>query len=34
MKLGVLGTGHVATTLAGAWNKTHEITLASCGDPR
>jgi 8-hydroxy-5-deazaflavin:NADPH oxidoreductase len=29
MKLGILGTGHVATTLAGAWSKTHEITLGS-----
>jgi 8-hydroxy-5-deazaflavin:NADPH oxidoreductase len=29
MKLGILGTGHVATTLAGAWGTKHEITLGS-----
>jgi 8-hydroxy-5-deazaflavin:NADPH oxidoreductase len=29
MKLGILGTGHVAVTLAGAWSQTHEITLGS-----
>lgn len=29
MKLGILGTGHVATTLGGAWSKTHDITLGS-----
>jgi hypothetical protein len=29
MKFGILGTGHVATILAGAWSKTHEITLGS-----
>jgi hypothetical protein len=25
MKLGILGTGHGATTLAGAWSKTNQI---------
>lgn len=29
MKLGILGTGHVAKTLGGAWNKTHEVILGS-----
>jgi 8-hydroxy-5-deazaflavin:NADPH oxidoreductase len=29
MKLGILGTGHVATVLGAAWSKTHEITLGS-----
>ena len=29
MKLGILGTGHVATVLGGAWSKTHEVTLGS-----
>jgi 8-hydroxy-5-deazaflavin:NADPH oxidoreductase len=29
MKIGILGTGHVAKTLGAAWNKTHEITLGS-----
>jgi len=29
MKLGILGTGHVAITLGGAWNKTHDVTLGS-----
>jgi hypothetical protein len=29
MKLGIPGAGHAATTLAGAWSKTHEITMAS-----
>jgi 8-hydroxy-5-deazaflavin:NADPH oxidoreductase len=29
MKLGILGTGHVATVLGSAWNKTHEVTLGS-----
>jgi predicted dinucleotide-binding enzyme len=29
MKLGIPGTGHTATTLAGAWSKTHEITVGS-----
>jgi 8-hydroxy-5-deazaflavin:NADPH oxidoreductase len=29
MKLGILGTGHVATTLGAAWRKTHEVTLGS-----
>ncbi len=29
MKLGVLGTGHVATTLGAAWSKSHEVTLGS-----
>jgi 8-hydroxy-5-deazaflavin:NADPH oxidoreductase len=29
VKLGVLGTGHVATVLGGAWSKTHEVTLGS-----
>jgi 8-hydroxy-5-deazaflavin:NADPH oxidoreductase len=29
MKLGILGTGHVATVLGGAWSKTHDVTLGS-----
>ena len=29
MKLGILGTGHVATVLGGAWSTTHEVTLGS-----
>jgi 8-hydroxy-5-deazaflavin:NADPH oxidoreductase len=29
MKLGILGTGHVAKTLGTAWSKTHEVTLGS-----
>jgi 8-hydroxy-5-deazaflavin:NADPH oxidoreductase len=29
MRLGILGTGHVATTLGGAWGKTHDVTLGS-----
>jgi 8-hydroxy-5-deazaflavin:NADPH oxidoreductase len=29
MKLGILGTGHVATTLGPAWSKAHEVTLGS-----
>jgi 8-hydroxy-5-deazaflavin:NADPH oxidoreductase len=29
MRLGILGTGHVATTLAGAWSTKHEVTLGS-----
>ena len=29
MKLGILGTGHVAKTLSAAWSKTHEIRLGS-----
>jgi predicted dinucleotide-binding enzyme len=29
MKLGILGTGHVATVLGGAWSKTHEVMLGS-----
>jgi 8-hydroxy-5-deazaflavin:NADPH oxidoreductase len=29
MKLGILGTGHVATTLGKAWSKSHEVTLGS-----
>lgn len=29
MKLGILGTGHVATTLGTAWSKAHEVTLGS-----
>jgi 8-hydroxy-5-deazaflavin:NADPH oxidoreductase len=29
MRLGILGTGHVATVLGGAWSKTHEVTLGS-----
>jgi predicted dinucleotide-binding enzyme len=29
MKLGILGTGHVATVLGGAWSKSHEVTLGS-----
>jgi predicted dinucleotide-binding enzyme len=29
MQLGILGTGHVATTLAAAWSTKHEITLGS-----
>jgi 8-hydroxy-5-deazaflavin:NADPH oxidoreductase len=29
MRLGILGTGHVATTLAGAWSTKHEIALGS-----
>lgn len=33
MKLGILGTGHVAKTLSAAWSRTHEITLGS-RDPR
>ena len=33
MKVGILGTGHVAKTLSAAWSKTHEITLGS-RDPR
>jgi phosphoglycerate dehydrogenase-like enzyme len=32
MKLGIPGTGHVATTLAGGWSAKHEVTLGSC-DP-
>jgi hypothetical protein len=26
MKLGIVAVGHMATTLAGAWSKTHKIT--------
>jgi predicted dinucleotide-binding enzyme len=33
MRLGILGTGHVAKTLSAAWSRTHEITLGS-RDPR
>src|SRR5690349_6280447 len=33
MKVGILGTGHVAKTLSAAWSKAHEITLGS-RDPR
>jgi 8-hydroxy-5-deazaflavin:NADPH oxidoreductase len=29
MKLGILGTGHVATVLGGAWSKSHEVILGS-----
>jgi predicted dinucleotide-binding enzyme len=29
MKLGILGTGHVATVLGSAWGKSHEVTLGS-----
>jgi 8-hydroxy-5-deazaflavin:NADPH oxidoreductase len=29
MRLGILGTGHVATVLGGAWSKTHDVTLGS-----
>jgi predicted dinucleotide-binding enzyme len=29
MKLGILGTGHVARTLGTAWSKTHDVTLGS-----
>jgi 8-hydroxy-5-deazaflavin:NADPH oxidoreductase len=29
MKLGILGTGHVARTLGPAWSKAHEVTLGS-----
>lgn len=29
MKLSILGTGHVATVLGGAWSKNHEVTLGS-----
>jgi predicted dinucleotide-binding enzyme len=29
MKLGILGTGHVAKTLSAAWSQTHEIRLGS-----
>jgi 8-hydroxy-5-deazaflavin:NADPH oxidoreductase len=29
MKLGILGTGQVATTLGGAWSKNHDVTLGS-----
>lgn len=29
MKLGILGTGHVATVLGSAWSKSHEVTLGS-----
>lgn len=29
MKLGILGTGHVATVLGTAWGKTHDVTLGS-----
>jgi 8-hydroxy-5-deazaflavin:NADPH oxidoreductase len=29
MKLGILGTGHVAKTLGTAWSSTHEVTLGS-----
>jgi 8-hydroxy-5-deazaflavin:NADPH oxidoreductase len=29
MKLGILGTGHVATVLGGAWSKNHEVILGS-----
>jgi 8-hydroxy-5-deazaflavin:NADPH oxidoreductase len=29
MKLGILGTGHVATVLGGAWSETHGVTLGS-----
>lgn len=29
MKLGILGTGHVATTLGAAWSKSHDVTLGS-----
>jgi predicted dinucleotide-binding enzyme len=29
MKLGILGTGHVAATLAGGWSAKHEVTLGS-----
>jgi 8-hydroxy-5-deazaflavin:NADPH oxidoreductase len=29
MQLGILGTGHVATTLAAAWSSKHEIALGS-----
>lgn len=29
MQLGILGTGHVATTLAAAWSARHDITLGS-----
>ncbi len=29
MKLGILGTGHVATVLGGAWGNSHEVTLGS-----
>jgi 8-hydroxy-5-deazaflavin:NADPH oxidoreductase len=29
MKLGILGTGHVAGTLGTAWSKSHEVTLGS-----
>jgi 8-hydroxy-5-deazaflavin:NADPH oxidoreductase len=29
MKLAILGTGHVATTLGTAWSKDHEVTLGS-----
>jgi 8-hydroxy-5-deazaflavin:NADPH oxidoreductase len=29
MKLGILGTGHVARTLGAAWSKAHQVTLGS-----
>jgi 8-hydroxy-5-deazaflavin:NADPH oxidoreductase len=29
VKLGILGTGHVATVLGGAWSKNHEVILGS-----
>jgi 8-hydroxy-5-deazaflavin:NADPH oxidoreductase len=29
MKLGILGTGHVATVLGSAWGKAHDVTLGS-----
>jgi 8-hydroxy-5-deazaflavin:NADPH oxidoreductase len=29
MQLGILGTGHVATTLAAAWSAKHDVTLGS-----
>ena len=31
MKLGILGTGYVATVLDGAWTKRHEVTPGSRG---
>jgi hypothetical protein len=33
MKLGILGTGDIATTLGGAWNKIPDVTLGSRANP-